>query len=224
MARTHPNQPKISDILRQLMAEVGITEASLARKANIPQPTLHRILSGSTRAPRADSLSRLANFFSISISQLVGDAALPKDRIPGTHNSAVHTWITLPIIDWDQACQWPSFKNTLLADKWENWVTSDANVSENSFALRVKGEAMAPRFPDGTLLIIDPELKPDDQDYVIIRTGNQKTASFKQLLLDGGDQYLKPLNPEFNTTILKGPCDFLGVMVQARMDYRKNQH
>ncbi len=213
------SQPsRLKEILRKLMSEVNINEAELARKTNIPQPTLHRILSGSTRSPRGNSLSPLANFFSVTISQLIGDDPLSLERIPGTYNPSISGWTSIPLISWEDALDWPNIHANLRSDGWNAWSSTDATVSPMAFALRVKGEAMAPRFPEGTLLIVDPEYKPQDKDFVVVKVANQSQATFKQLLFDGDDAYLKPLNPEFNTARMDKRQTILGVMIQARVD------
>lgn len=216
-------KPSINAILRQLMAEVDITEAELARKTNIPQPTLHRILSGSTKSPRGESLLPLANFFCITINQLIGDEQLPKERIPGTFNPNVHGWTTIPVISWEQAIQWPKLRSQLKKQTWGNWVSTDAIIGPNAFALIVQNDAMAPQFPEGCVLIFDPGYEPQNRDFACILLKSQKVASFKQLFTDGHDTYLKPINPEFKTIQItpEDECRFIGILVQTRMDFRK---
>lgn len=216
------DRSKISQIMRRLMAEVKITEAELARRTGIPQPTLHRILSGATRSPRGDSLSPLANFFSITISQLIGDDALPKERIPGTYNPGIQGWTTLPMLSWEQSTQWPKLKAELMKTEWDQWTSTDTKIGPHGFGLMVSGDSMSPRFVDGTILIIDPDYPANDRDYVVVHLKGQKNATFKQLMVDGDDKYLKPLNAEFKTTILnEGEFRILGVMVQCRFDFRR---
>src|SRR5579863_6988609 len=61
----------LTDNLRHLMQLKDISEAALARKTAIPQPTLHKILAGKTNDPRASTLKALADFFEISIDELL---------------------------------------------------------------------------------------------------------------------------------------------------------
>src|SRR5258708_3755131 len=50
-------------MLKKLMADKGIrSETELARQVNLPQTTIHRILSGETSDPRASTLSIIASF------------------------------------------------------------------------------------------------------------------------------------------------------------------
>lgn len=69
-------------------------------------------------------------------------------------------------------------------------------VNRYTFALRVKGDSMEPRFTEGMLLIVEPELDAQHGDYVIVKNGSEETT-FKQIVKDGEDWFLKPLNPRY---------------------------
>lgn len=69
-------------------------------------------------------------------------------------------------------------------------------VNRYTFALRVQGDSMEPRFTEGMLLIVEPELDAQHGDYVIVKNGSDETV-FKQLVKDGADWFLKPLNPRY---------------------------
>lgn len=211
----------LHSILRKLMTEVHISEAELARKTDIPQPTLHRILSGATRSPRGASLAPIANFFSVTINQLLGVDNLPTDRVAGTYNPRIQGWTPLPIIDWTQAREWHSFKHTLRTGTWDDWASTDLPVSEDAFAIEVRGSAMEPLFNEKTMLIIEPKRKPADRDYVVAAMKDRSCAMFKQVLFDGGDSYLKSINTEFKTLEMGINYDIIGTLIQARMDFYK---
>lgn len=69
-------------------------------------------------------------------------------------------------------------------------------VNRYTFAVRVQGDSMEPKFTEGMLLIVEPELDPQPGDYVIAKNGSEETT-FKQLVKDGADWFLKPLNPRY---------------------------
>lgn len=211
---------KLSTNLKALMGEMGISESELARRTGVGQPVVHRIASGETDNPKAATLSPLANFFAISISQLIGDEPLPKGRIPGTYNPGIHGWKQIPLLGWEQSLEWPNLKNQ--PDLTQS-ISSDLLLSEHAFALKVSDNTMEPRFPEGTLLIIDPEVKATNRDFAVVHIEGQKTPTFKQILMDGTVFYLKPLNPDFKPFPLDMPHRFLGVVVQARMDFKAHK-
>ena len=56
----------IADRLGQLMKEKNFTQSSLSRAADVPQPTINRILARVTREPRRESVVRLADCLGVS--------------------------------------------------------------------------------------------------------------------------------------------------------------
>lgn len=208
----------MSKILKGLMAELGINESELARRTGIGQPVVHRICSGETDNPKVATLSPIANFFAISISQLIGDEPLPVDRIPGTFNPDAQGWRQIPLLNWEQVLHWPSLnqKSAPLPT-----ISTDIELGQHAYAVSARDTTMEPRFPEGTILLIDPDLKPNNLDFAIIHIDGHDLPNFKQILIDGSHTILKPLNTDFKTLLLDKPHKFLGVMVQSRMDFKK---
>lgn len=207
----------LHQILRALMDEMNLSESELARRTQVGQPVIHRILSGETDNPRVATLSQIANYFSISISQLIGDAPLPENRLPGTHNHSTHAWSQVPLLNWEQAIHWPNQRSSIHSP---SMVATDLPVGKDAFALKVKDATMAPRFVEGIILIIDPDRNPEDRDFAVLSMAGQKHAIFKQILKDGHDIYLKPLNPDFKTMLMDTTqCRIIGTIIQARDDF-----
>lgn len=209
---------KLAYILRQLMDEQDLTTSELARRTGIGQPVIHRILSSETGDPKVSTLSAIANYFAVSISQLIGDEPLPKTRLPGTHEVSKFGWNKAPLLSWEDVIHWPENK-----DKFPelDYLVTDADVSPDAYGLKVKDTTMRPLFPESTVLIVDPALQPEDRDYAIVHIDQQKQAIFRQILFDGQNIYLKPLNTDFNITPLEGKYEFLGVVVQSRGEFKK---
>lgn len=202
----------LSQILRALMDESGLSESELARRTQVGQPVIHRILSGETDNPRVATLSQIANYFTISISQLIGDSPLPTTRLKGTSQLKAPTWSFVPLLNWEQVVHWPIQLENL------SMVSTDLPLNEEQgFALTVRDNTMSPRFPEGILLIVDPNRPAKNRDFAIIHIQDQPNAVFKQVLTDGEDLYLKPLNPDFKTTLVeKDRCRILGTVIQAK--------
>lgn len=209
-------QSKLCSILRALMNEVKITVTELARQTNVGQPVIHRMASGETDNPKVGSLSPIAKFFNVNISQLIGDEPLPKDRVPGNHNPYYRHWSRLPLLSWEQAASYP---DNFVPSEITSFVSTESNVSEYAFAIRVEDNTMEPRFPKGSLLIIEPHIKAQDNDFAAVYVEGQSKIQFKQIMFDGDDIYLKPLNNDFEINRVSGSYHILGVMVQALTEF-----
>lgn len=214
----------ISDILSRLMFEAKLKTTELARLIHLPQPTLHRIVTGASANPHLVSLEAIANYFNITVAQLKGLA--PIGHLPMTSTYLGSDGIplrALPILAWDN----PSIcdaQATMASQDNCKTVYTDAKVSNNAYAVQVHDTSMEPQFPVGTVLIIDRDKLPliRDRSYVIIKT---KAAGvlFRQVLIDGPHCYLKALNPQHESTKVQlfnaNEDKVCGVLVQSKNNY-----
>lgn len=202
------NHTKIGQILNRLMADKKIRVAELARRINLAQPTVHRIATGVCEHPHLSSLKPIADFFSISVEQLKGHEPIPwLDRAS-----------KVPLLDWGQVLNWPLNKNEF---NKSDLILTDANIGTNGYALKINDTSMDPVFPKNTILIADPEKQFRDRSYVVAKLTNLPGAIFRQLLINAGDMYLKPLSPDleqYKMTKLKENDKILSVVVQAKRD------
>ena len=122
----------------------------------------------------------------------------------------------VPLISWLQAGDWVVVVNNDAPGWCGQTIRTAGSIGKHTYALRVINDAMTnpcgyPSFPEGTLLIVEPELVPVPNDYIIVRCGNRE-ATFKKLIKDGDDWYLKPLNPEYPTRPLPDDAVICGVV------------
>lgn len=91
-----------------------------------------------------------------------------------------------------------------------------------AFWLRVESDAMnapsGPSVPEGMLVLVDPGVPAAPGKLVIVRqTG--RPAIFRQLIEEGGQRYLRPLNPTYPTVLCEQPPQVLGVVVRAHASF-----
>lgn len=212
---------KLSVILQSLLDEEGISANELARYVGVPQPVIHRILKDKTNNPSVLTLSPIAKYFSISISQLIGDAPLPKNKsadFEGLQESK-----NIPIISWCCIKDWIQNKSqaSIL-----NFISIEKNVSTDTFALKMSdfnSNITDPRFHQDSIIIVEPNIALKNRDYVIVCGKKEKASGcqclIRQLLIDGSDQYLKPLNAETETKKIGVDEKIIGVIIEARHNY-----
>lgn len=203
---------KAGKILKHLMEEQKLTTSELARLASIEQSTLHRLLAGKSASPKLETILPLADYFGITIDQLIGKESLPSNREPGTRKVAEQAFQEVPLLNWKE------FSNIESYSSATKYIKTCEAVSKESFALEVQDSSMHPRFPEGTILIFDSEIKPENNDFVLVALSSNDEITFKQLRIDGNDIYLKPLNPDFKPKEVekKNDLKFFGTLVEAR--------
>lgn len=107
-----------------------------------------------------------------------------------------------------------------------DYLLTDLDLSENSFALEIDGQSMTPDFNPGDRVIVDPSLTPRPGDFVVAKNGRDE-ATFKRYRVRGVDSEgrevfeLVPLNPDYPTISSDTqPVKIVAVMVEHRR-YRK---
>jgi SOS-response transcriptional repressor LexA len=95
-------------------------------------------------------------------------------------------------------------------------------VKRHTYALRVHGDTMVSEtgdsFPDGSIVVVEPEMESLPGDYVVVLNEANQTT-FKQLVRDGGDLYLKPLNSRYPIKPL-GKSKVIGVVREFTKRFR----
>lgn len=69
------------------------------------------------------------------------------------------------------------------------------------------------------MIVVDPELLYSLGSLVVARLDDSREAIFKQLVLDGEQKYLKPLNSQYPAIPINGNCTIIGVVRQAILDF-----
>ncbi|KTD32704.1 LexA family protein [Legionella israelensis] len=211
-------QSTLSHNLQQLMRIHGnLSVSELARLTNIPQPTVHHLLSGATKNPRKKALEALSNFFSVSIEQLIGEVQLPK-VIPENIKEDLQLR-TIPIIEWEILRHWPQIKTSYHPTRE---IFLDKILAPDSFALVIQDASMEPLFPSNALLIFDIEKKPQDRDFVIVYINKSDSVLFNRLFTENNVLYLKQNleNGDVKLTKLDENTDrIIGTLIEARIQY-----
>lgn len=197
--------------LQLLMHEHRVNEAELARRTGIPQPTLHKILSGKTADPRISTLQQLANYFQISLDGLYSYDVLQNKKVMAEGKS-------IPIISWSDCTKTGDPTQGLTPNNWDDWVIVNKSNNEQSYAL-ISRACMEPHFPRGTTLIVDPTVKPNDGDLIIVQYPGTQDATLRELSIDGPDQLLLSPYRKTEPEALNETIRIQGTVVQSRFSY-----
>ena len=179
----------------QELVDAGYKNTELATAAGKSRAAVTHWLNGDTIEIKADSaagLQALTGFNAVWISTGKGPKKTTENTAPGPTIKG-----EVPLLSNVQAGMYTEFVDNLHPgeEAYES-ISTSVPVNRYTFALRVTGDSMEPDFKEGMILIVEPELDPQPGDYVIAKNGSEETT-FKQLIKDGGDWYLKPLNSRY---------------------------
>lgn len=122
---------------------------------------------------------------------------------------------TVPLISEVQAGHWREVIDNLQPGEGER-IKTTAPVRRYTYALRVSGDSMEPKFPEGCVVIVEPEESADPGRFIVVRQNGH--ATLKQLVQDGNRLYLKPLNPRYPIMEMAHDAELCGVVKKIQMD------
>jgi transcriptional regulator with XRE-family HTH domain len=201
---------KLSSNLNLLMAKARLNANELARRTGIPASSVKKIRNNINPNPTLATLAPIANYFSITISQLIGDISLPEEQPSNIHDSHATTQNLIPLISWDETNEWPKH-----AAPSYFTVISERPYSQNAFGLIVEEESWK-AFSKGTILLVDPAIMPKQHDYVIVSKDNQITPTLKQILIEDNAIFLKSILIDNHVIQKSSEHKILGVIMEHR--------
>lgn len=209
------------EILNHLMDENNLNIAQLSKNTGLAFTTVKRLCSDPKCNPTLGSIEKIAEFFGVRTTELLGLEPL-NGKAKG-YRPNFSAWSDVPLISLRHLLKWPNNKNEITSSEASQFVKTDLEISEKTFALKAADETLEPKFSSGTILIFDPEKECKNKDYVVLHSKGKELPQIRQLLIDGSDKYTKIINPEFSnahpTKLEKNTFSVLGVLVQAKINY-----
>jgi SOS-response transcriptional repressor LexA len=192
----------------------GKTQAEIARATGRTEGAVTQWLDGSTKSLKANTAALLEAATGYSATWIVtgrGERRVSNIR-PMPAAQAV------PVISSVRAGTWGEI-NDHEPDSEEVVYAREVKPSRTAFALRVEGDSMTSSdgrsFPDGTIIIVEPEKAPKAGDYVVAKDVVTQRATFKKLATDGARWYLRALNRDYPTIEIDDPAlRVIGVVVE----------
>jgi transcriptional regulator with XRE-family HTH domain len=203
------NHLSLAETLTDLIdREIKLTPAALARKLGIPTNKITRILNGDVTDPKASTLLQIANYFGITIEQLLGVEPIVREGV----SQGLTATQALPIIEL-------SHPEKMTKD-WYHWVPND--IAGDYFTLALDSDLYEPTFPQNSLLIINRDVVPDDRSYILIKKNdNAHHYLIKKYVQEGDQSYLYPINPKLPIEIFdKKLYIIIGVILEVHQKLR----
>lgn len=172
-----------------------------------------------TREPNSSDSKLIAKALDVTASYLIFGDELFNVTTPTAFESGTKQK-SFPLISWIAAGNWTEAIEAYSLNEIEEWPSTTANVSENSFWLKVKGNSMTSNgglsIPEGMLILVDPSKEAISGNLVVAKLEDSHEATFKKYVTDGGRYFLEPLNNQWPIMEINGNCKILGVVVEAK--------
>ncbi len=198
--------------LKRARQQVRLSQRALARHSGLSQQLISKLENGLIES--TTEIFPLAAALRVDARWLATGQGTDRNVVEGPDILA-----QVPLISWVAAGQWREVVDPYPPGADDHFVPVTRRVGVHAYALRVQGDSMEPVFPNGSIIIVDPALEPHHGSFVVVRLDEAEQATFKQLVIDGGTRYLKPLNPRYPIMEVKQSATVCGVVRQMVMDF-----
>ncbi len=218
-------QQRRVDALKALVGKYK-TKAEFARKYGIEPSYVSQLLGGhrgfgeKSARNMEEKLGLPPNYLDQGQGGAQGDYAIGNVRPayePPTTRKA-------PVISHVQAGGWSEAIDIFAPGYAERWEPVPETACPNAFWLEVRGDSMtAPAglsIPEGYLVLVEPGVQEENGSLVVAKLDDENEATFKKLVIDGPNRYLKPLNPDYRTITINGNCRIVGTVTEVKMKLR----
>lgn len=221
---------KIGERIAAEMQRLEISEGELGRRSGVNQPTIHRIITGDSKSPRQENVEKIAKALGVTPEWLWRgegpelQAEPTKDGIGNIAPAAqLDRLYRYPVISAVTAGGWGDAVQPYEPGGEDRFELTDYEARGPAFWLEVEGDSMTspgqPSIPEGHFILVDTGLIPKPGDLVVAKLDSEDRATFKKLVSDAGQLYLKPLNPAYRMIPIDGNCRLIGVVKEAKQRF-----
>lgn len=212
----------LEQMLKKHLASSGNTKASFADLLGISASQFSQLLGEKSVRNVGDKMARkieaslgLANGWLDSLHSPATIDANVANPVPYSRGVRYPVLSKVQAGAWSEACEPYTLKDIDL------WLESDAHLQGDAFWLEVEGDSMtAPMglsIPEGTFVLFDTGREAANGNLVIAKLVDDNEATFKKLVIDGNQKYLKGLNPQWPMTPINGNCKIIGVAIETKL-------
>lgn len=206
---------EFKDNLKKYRMAADLTQPELAELCGWNEPSRISHYERGIRSPSIPEVLKLAAALRVDVGTLIAGDSFKLAQTIADYGvkDAINK---VPLISFVKA---GNFAEIIEQYDGEMHITT-AKIKSRTFATRVEGDSMLPEFPPGRIIVVEPDRAAISGDYVVARNGNNE-ATLKQLIKDGSDWYLKPLNDRYPIKRIDNPdFDIIGVVIQSSINYK----
>ncbi|MCG6228748.1 LexA family protein [Vibrio furnissii] len=213
-----------TDLVKARLKDVGMTQEKLAELVEVTPGGMGHWLN-QRREPSLTQIAKILSVLNLDTLTLHSDGTLEYPDEGWSNLSKIDIQPTyqksFPVLSSVQAGAWTEACEPYTLNEISEWYETTERTSERCFWLRVEGDSMTSAtgvsFPEGTMVLVDTERDHQNGSLVVAKLTDVNEATFKKLVIDAGQKYLRPLNPTYLPIAINGNCKIIGVVVDAKL-------
>lgn len=209
--------------LIKVMKDAGVKNKDLIKPCGVTNGAISQWRRGDFKPKNLVCIAQTCGWDTQDLQRYLEDGIEPilgvKERHGDYEVEVLHITEKVPLIDMVAAGNWMETINPYEIGDAESWEACPVKHGKNTFAVRINGESMSPKFAHGEVIFCDPSQHPENKDFVIAKLTDENQTTFKQLVIDDGKMMLKALNPNWPTPYIpiNGNCEIVGKVI-ARLE------
>lgn len=217
----------MSQRIESLLTDAGVPlrkqRRTLADLCGITPQAVAQWFTGDTKKISPEHLEKIARKYDADLHWLIAGKGSMRLQHQNVEPATFAAGRKVPLISEVRAGEWAEQCDQFAPGDAEDWIEAGANVGKRAFALRVEGDSMTsptpPSIPHGAIVIVDPDIDAVNGSLVVAKLTDTQGTTFKKLVIDGPNKYLKPLNPDYKPIQVNGNCIIVGVVKSAVMQF-----
>ncbi|KQC99818.1 LexA family transcriptional regulator [Acinetobacter soli] len=208
---------------KRLMEESGLKRKEFAEKIDMSYSLLSQYLGKNpTKNIGDDTAVKIEDAFNkprgyLDQSQEEQPQITPNHYVPPVIHDGLPASKQTPVISWVQAGDYTPVVSSDMSHVIE-WIPYNPRAGQYGFGLIVKGASMEPTFKPDDRIYVNPTFQLDELntgDLVVMACDGDSEATFKELVVEGGYYYLRPLNQNWHKQIIPidSNCRLVGKVV-----------
>ena len=214
----------LGERIKSKRKELNLTQLEMGKLVGVSHVTISQWEHGET-VPKSRSLNFLCKVLECKHDWLLygTDSATELNTdISPLFNRAKYGY-KVPLISWEMAYEWPEVKSSVDYSNFKIWRHTSVEIGKHGFAVVVMGDSMTnpsgfPSIPEGSIIIVEPDYNPKNNQIVLVKLLKYKEVTLKKYVIDGPNQYLVPLNPNYKTIEINNDCLIIGVILKIELD------
>jgi len=211
------------DLAKSRMKDLGINQEKLAEHLGITKGAVSHWLNA-RREPGIEDIAKILRYLGMKEFLVNEDGTISPAHgsMPNVSFKEHYTpGRKYPVISKVQAGAWAEATEPYALKDVDLWLESDSHTQGASFWLEVEGDSMTSpmglSIPEGTFVLFDTGREAANGNLVIAKLVDDNEATFKKLIIDGAQKYLKGLNPQWPLIPIDGNCRIIGVAIETKL-------
>lgn len=213
---------KWNELAKIRMREMDIGQEKLAEHLGLTKGAISHWLNA-RREPSLEDIAKIMRYLGLKefLVNQDGTIAPSGSQVNVSGYKPYKRGESYPVLSKIQAGAWAEACEPYTLKDIDLWLESDAHTQGDSFWLEVDGDSMTSphglSIPEGTFVLFDTGREAVNGSLVVAKLIDDNEATFKKLVIDGSQKYLRGLNPQWPMVPINGNCKIIGVAIETKL-------